>query len=394
MWIDRLMKHTDSVEFRREPTLAMVARISTCWLDTHLGTPLEMHARTVAQFQGMAQTRSIWQRGLRRLASMALLVHFFGENLIRGLNQPGENEEPELVDGVKTGGELREYELPPEFAHSRMRSWSSRPSFLPWREVGAVVRGFLAVGCWEPEVYCKSLLALSAQEGLFKRYHPHFVLMYKEYDFVCSMLTWQCHLFGARAYNIMHGDKAYYARDAFFSVDRYYVWDRGYGEIARDMKADPGQVMVYTPDRMRPLEEGPAPCFDILVLLPAYAVDRGVEETWMDTLITLATRWKIRIRPHPRNPFNPRLHALTARKGMDMSDPRAEGALDAIRSVHAVVGLQSTMLIEALHQERLVYCIRDERLDQIRDYHPYFRDGKVQITTMHLLPGLIEADLT
>lgn len=255
------------------------------------------------------------------------------------------------------------------------------------------MRGLLAVGCWEPEVHYKCLLALGAQVGLFRKFRPRFVVMYKEYDFVCSMLTWQCRAHGAEAYNVMHGDKAYLARDAFFAVDRYYVWHQGYGDMAHSMKADPGQVVVYTPYRMSPPREAPTPSSDILILLPAYPVDQSVENEWIEALTVLVSQWNVRIRPHPRNPFNPRLRAIAGWDGVDVSDPSHEGAVEAIRSVRAVVGLHSTMLIEALCQGVGVYCIWDEHLDQMRNYHPFFMDERIHVTTMELLPELLEVGL-
>jgi len=392
VWIKSIFKREITVDLRRESTLALVSNISDRYLDRYIGTPYEMFARTVSQFHGSKSYRPYWQVMIRRFASISGLVIFFFSNCFKRFSSV-DNLDIKPVEGVKTGGDLREYELPPELANNRIETWDPTSTFLPWKDVMALFMAFIAIKCWEPEVYYRSLLALSDQVGLFRKFQPQFVLLYREYDFTCSILVHQCHTHGVQAYNVMHGDKAYVASDAFFRVDRYYVWHKGYAEIAINMKACPGEVVVFTPYRMLPQPQEAKPIADLLLILPPYSLEVEIENLWIELISRLSTRWKLRLRPHPRYQYNSRLQAMVNLAHVNLSDPKVEGAVDAIRSVRAVVGLQSTMLIEAFHQEAMVFCIQDSRLDQIQPYHPYFNNKEIHIMPIALLPDSIEMQL-
>lgn len=387
--LNRLLRSLGEPNLSRGGNLDLVERIHSRLLQPHLGGPYELHARAVAQFHGMLDHRTGLQSALRRAASIPLLAAFLFKNAVRGWRQEPVAA-PERVDGVKTGGEIPEYELPPELRGFIVRSWPKGVSFLPWREAMGAMGGLLAVGCWEPEVHYKSLLAMAAHAGLFRQYAPSFVVMYKEYDFVCSMLTLQCRTHGVQSYNVMHGDKAYFARDAFFAVDRHYVWHAGYGDMAREMKASIGDVVVYTPDRMRPPDHKLAPTSDVLVILPGIEVAREDQERWVLALERISTRHRIRVRPHPRNQCNQRIREVLGWSQVELSDPAHENAIQAIRSSRAVVGSHSTVLIESYCQGIPTICIRDERFAQISDYHPFLKQEGMWTADLEGLSGLLD----
>jgi len=383
----------EEVDFTREKTLALVGQISERYLKKYMGSPLEVFARVHSQYQGMCHCRSAVQKWMRRLASMVLIVKFFLNNLYLGI-RGRRSEDPKELDGIKTGGALPEYEVPPVLEGLRIESWDPKISYLAWTEVLHVVWGLLRVGCLEFEVYYKSLTALAQQAGLFEIYRPRFVLMYKEYDFVGSLLTWQCRRRGSSAYNVMHGDKAYFVRDSFFVFDRYYVWHDGYGVIAKELLADPGEVVVFEPYRFRKLEIPQGSKFDLLVVMPTMELDAAQCNAWAGLLKRLAVRWEVRIRPHPRYPPNPALMDLIKEGQLKVSDPRLETAVEAMHHARSVLGYQSTMLIEAAQQGIMVFCLWDGKLEQMLTYHPFLRDDAIKKVRFESVELEIEACLS
>lgn len=126
------------------------------------------------------------------------------------------------------------------------------------------------------------------------------VITHSEYSYASSFLTEYCRRLGVEHINVMHGDKLYYIRDAFFHFDRCYIWDEYYRKLFCALRAEPTQFRVELPPSMQPWEK---PATPPEVDLTYYLQGESPEQLRRiaAALHTLQVRGMvIAVRPHPR----------------------------------------------------------------------------------------------
>lgn len=102
----------------------------------------------------------------------------------------------------------------------------------------------------------KCMLKLAMYSYAIDSSHPKAIICSEEYSFTCSFLTDYCRSRGVKHINVMHGEKLYFIRDTFVHFDRFYVWDRHYVELFKDLGAEETQFRIEVPPSLRfpPLE--------------------------------------------------------------------------------------------------------------------------------------------
>lgn len=149
-------------------------------------------------------------------------------------------------------------------------------------------------------LWLKVIYKLSSYSYVIKQHQPKALLCCDEFSFTSSIMTKYCRAKGVQLYNIMHGEKLYFMRDAFVCYDRYYVWDPYYADLLTDMGADKDQFRIEQPDSL--IIRDPVACqkqYDYTYYLAAEEED--VLKKIAASLKALSDRgMRISVRPHPR----------------------------------------------------------------------------------------------
>ena len=103
---------------------------------------------------------------------------------------------------------------------------------------------------FHPYFVLKSWMNVVFYSDMIRRHHPQTMIQFGEFSFSSSILTAYCHSHGVKHINIMHGEKLYFIRDAFFHYDECYVWDEFYAELFQSLMAEPTQFRVALPQSL------------------------------------------------------------------------------------------------------------------------------------------------
>ncbi|MBD5233350.1 MAG: hypothetical protein HDS65_04130 [Bacteroidales bacterium] len=126
--------------------------------------------------------------------------------------------------------------------------WSSGFS-LSFRDLGFVLR-LSPYLIRSPYFVFKILYKVGLYSQLIKLYRPDAIIVYNEYSYTSSALTYFCESNGVEHINVMHGEKLYYVRDSFFRFSKTYVWEDYYIKLLSDLRAPREQFVAELPPFM------------------------------------------------------------------------------------------------------------------------------------------------
>lgn len=177
-------------------------------------------------------------------------------------------------------------------------------------------------------------------------YEPQAIIVCSEYSFTSSVLTAYCQHMKVEHINVMHGEKLYYMRDAFFRFDKCYIWDEFYKSLFGLLRADKAQFIIELPSSMRFETEDIEKKYDYVFYLTQ---ERGEEiNTIAKNLELLKKQGKrVGVRPHPR--YTNMEEAKKAFSDIDIEDTREVEIEKSILRTENVISLYSTVLNQAIH---------------------------------------------
>lgn len=191
----------------------------------------------------------------------------------------------------------------------------------------------------------KCMAKLAMYRSLYETYRPKAIIVSEEYSYTSSFLTEYCHRLGVKHIDVMHGEKLYYIRDAFFCFDRCYVWDGYYRDLFCTLRAEPTQFRIELPLSMQPWDaEGVKKTVDYTYYLQA-ETPKMLEKIAESLQRLQKNGAKVAVRPHPlysdmetvRRLFSDFEIEVNAEIGIETS---------ILRTRH-VIGLYSTVLYQA-----------------------------------------------
>ena len=97
----------------------------------------------------------------------------------------------------------------------------------------------------------KCLIKIGRYSFAIEKYSPEAIAVCAEYSFTSSVLTAYCKQRNIKHIDVMHGEKMYYMRDAFFKFDECYIWDEYYKKLLLTMRADRSQFIVEIPASLK-----------------------------------------------------------------------------------------------------------------------------------------------
>ena len=96
----------------------------------------------------------------------------------------------------------------------------------------------------------KVFLKIGFYSFVINKYSPRKIVVHGETSFTSSILTLYCERRGIRHINVMHGEKAFLIRDAFFRFSDCYVWSDYHVNLFQLLRAGESNYIVSTPPSM------------------------------------------------------------------------------------------------------------------------------------------------
>jgi len=96
----------------------------------------------------------------------------------------------------------------------------------------------------------KIIYKIKMYRGILEQYSVGAIITTNEYSFTSSVLTLFCNENGIEHINVMHGEKSFLIRDAYFRYDRCYVWDQFYVDLFRELRATENNFIIAIPPHL------------------------------------------------------------------------------------------------------------------------------------------------
>lgn len=132
--------------------------------------------------------------------------------------------------------------------HISFKEWGHR-KYLCSKDVLFILKCFIQT--WSPYMVFKCAVKISEFSYMIHSYRPRAIQECGEYSFTSSLLTAYCNDYGVKHINVMHGEKLFYIRDAYFHYDETYIWHEHYKKLFLSMNAEPSQFIVDVPPSLK-----------------------------------------------------------------------------------------------------------------------------------------------
>ena len=207
----------------------------------------------------------------------------------------------------------------------------------------------------------KNMIKMTQYRCIIQQYNPQAILVCNEYSFSSSFLSLFCSENNVEHIDVMHGEKMFYIRDAFFSYDECVVWDEYYIELFSRLRAYNGKYTVI------PMEVKKQPTLNI-----KYDYTYYLQSESRETLARIAKQLRIMkgqglivaYRPHP---IYENEYTAEVMKDLEREDPCAVSIWDSISQTHNVISRYSTVLYQAYLLGKKVVIDDMSRPDEYRN---------------------------
>ena len=352
---------------------------------------LRSTTRTAAHYWAQLRLRPAWSKWLFELAAIPVLPLFLVWAWLKGLFK-GRGMQP--VDGVRLvfpdrfriNPEI--FCVPHELAEMDVTTRPLKGSFLLGRDVRrtlALFAGATKLGVAFPaQLALKCAIDLSKVRNALDGLAPTWIVVYWEFSCAMTFITGALRDDGVETYNVMHGEKNFFAKNAFFEVTRCYCWDAYYVDLFQQEHVRADYRIFQNPAfRLNPAEEahdrehtpmGVGLVVPSLVTLSANPQETAcLTEMIADACNAVATVYGVSVRPHPlyredfhilRSRLNDAVQIVTA----ECESPRAFILRHAI-----LIGTNSSMLLEAAHLGRKVIMFSTPVTTETETNHYIYR---------------------
>lgn len=203
-----------------------------------------------------------------------------------------------------------------------------------------------------PYFVLKAWMNVVLYSDMIRRHHPQAMIQFGEFSFSSSILTAYCHRYGVSHIDIMHGEKLYFIRDAFFHYDECYVWSEHYARLFKELKAESTQFRIAVPKSIKITDcnikyrdkDREAYYADYKYYLAIYTEEqiKSIVES-----MSFAKRESktVRFRPHPRYSDMALLRKYVKEDEIEL--PNTVTIIDSILNLDYAVGSYTTVLTQA-----------------------------------------------
>ena len=198
-----------------------------------------------------------------------------------------------------------------------------------------------------PFFVLKSWMNVAYYSDMIYRHSPNVMIQFGEFSFSSSILTAYCHRHGVKHVDIMHGEKLWFIRDAFFHYDECCVWDEYYADLFRSLKAEPTQFRVALPSSMKidTASYKNQECYADYKYYLALYTEEQIKGIVRSMEFAQREGKTVKYRPHPRYSDMELLRKYVKEGEIEM--PKEVGIMDSISNLEYAVGSYTTVLSQA-----------------------------------------------
>ena len=254
------------------------------------------------------------------------------------------------------------------------------------------------------QLVLKCAIDLSKVRGALDNSAPEWVAVYWEFNCAITFIAAVLKKDGIATYNIMHGDKGFFAKHAFFEVTRCYCWHQYYIDLFQkeyvrsDFRVFENPAFHLNPSELALANEWPQA--GVGLVTPALATlsaksrkAKSIMIKLAKTCNTIAEKYDVSVRPHPLywedfRHLRPLLSRQVKITAIDCEKPRTFILRNAI-----LVGTNSTMLLEAAHIGKKVIILDTPAIEEIKLMHYIYSQPNVFICKINDLEKTVAAAL-
>lgn len=225
------------------------------------------------------------------------------------------------------------------------RYWNESSS-MSLKDIGFFLK-LVARSPHHPYFVLKAMMNVVRYSDMIRRHSPSVMIEFGEFSFSSSILTAYCHRYGVMHIDIMHGEKLWFIRDAYFHYDECYVWDEYYANLFRSLNAEPTQFRVALPPSLQidtKAHINPDAYADYKYYLALYS-----EEQIAGIVRSMAFAKRegktVKYRPHPRYSDMELLRKYVTENEIEY--PTKVGILESVSNLQYAVGSYTTVLSQA-----------------------------------------------
>lgn len=198
-----------------------------------------------------------------------------------------------------------------------------------------------------PYFVLKAWMNVVLYSDMIRRHRPKVMIQFGEFSFSSSILTAYCHFKGVKHVDVMHGEKLYYIRDAYFHYDEAYVWNQHYVDLFKMLRAEPTQFRIALPPSMRidtVKYSNPLAYADYKYYLANFSEEEII--SIVDSMNFARNESKsVKYRPHPRYSDMTLLRKYVPEENIE--NPRMVPIQESIANMGCAVGSYTTVLVQA-----------------------------------------------
>ena len=230
----------------------------------------------------------------------------------------------------------------------------------------------LAVYCpLSPLFVIKNALKIAKYSYMIYCHSPRAIIVHNEYSFTSSVLTDYCHHHGVQHIDVMHGEKLFNIRDAYFHYDRTYVWDEYYINLFRRLKAEPSQFIVAAPESLN-IDCGKyqdSKYYADYKYYLAVVSEEKLKNIIASMSFAAAEGKSVKYRLHPRYTDVALAERLVGKKHIEY--PKEVSIMSSVANCGCVVGCYTTVLNQATHSGKAILLddmAEKEMFDKLKDF--------------------------
>lgn len=190
--------------------------------------------------------------------------------------------------------------------------------------------------------------------AMIKAYKPNAIIVFNEYSFTSSALTYYCETHNVKHIDVMHGEKLFYIRDSYFRFSETYVWEPFYIDLFAQMKAPREQFIATLPPFMSIDSEkynNPNLHSDYTYYLARYNEDE-IAQVVKSMRFAKNEGMIVKYRPHPRYSDINLLRKYVSESEIEY--PKDTDIMVSVANTDCAVGVFTTVLNQAFHAGKRV----------------------------------------
>lgn len=237
------------------------------------------------------------------------------------------------------------------------------------RDIGFLCR-LVSNAPLHPYFTFKAMMNVARYSHLIYKYSPKVMIQFGEFSFSATILTGYCHRRCVKHVDVMHGEKLFNIRDAYFHFDETYVWSEYYKGLLTSLKAEPTQFVVAIPPSLHidcDKYNNPEVYADYKYYLAAYD-----EETIKNIVEAMAFAKRegktVKYRPHPRYSDIGLLRKYVSEKEIEY--PQQVSIQESVANMEYAVGSYTTVMIQAFFSGKKVLMddvAEQQQYNKLRD---------------------------